>query len=190
MAYSRNDAAVADSGGGDNLSVMAQTSRRHGCSRARWTTSTRPATTTSACSASRSATAARRATEQMGPGDLIVYYVTVVKAFARDRPHHRRDVRTGQIWPASPATRTQYPWRFETEPVLVLPEEDFVPAERARRRARAHRQVAGRALDARLPGPAADDLGRRPRGHRGPHARRGRRRRDRVSKRVTIRPDA
>ena len=65
----------------------------------------------------------------MGPGDLIIFYVTVVKAFgaiARITGEMYED-RT-KIWPGKPGNPDDYPWRFETEPVLVLPEEEFVPA--------------------------------------------------------------
>jgi EVE domain-containing protein len=72
----------------------------------------------------------RRLAEQMHPGDLIVYYVTGVQAFgaiARITGELYED-RT-PIWPGKPGKADAYPWRFETEPVLVLAEEDFVPGE-------------------------------------------------------------
>jgi hypothetical protein len=72
----------------------------------------------------------RRATEEMGPGDLIVFYVTVVKAFgaiARITGEMFED--RAKVWPGKPEKPDPYPWRFETEPVLVLDEDDFVPAE-------------------------------------------------------------
>ena len=72
----------------------------------------------------------RRATEEMGPGDLIVYYVTVVKAFgaiARITGEMFED--RAKVWPGKPGKPDPYPWRFETEPVLVLDEDAFVPAE-------------------------------------------------------------
>jgi predicted RNA-binding protein len=68
--------------------------------------------------------------EQMEPGDLIVYYVTKVQAFgaiARIAGEMYED-RT-KVWPGKPGKADAYPWRFETEPVLVLDEEEFVPAE-------------------------------------------------------------
>ncbi len=79
------------------------------------------------------------------PGDEIVFYVTGVQAFggiARVTSDMFED-RT-RIWPgkkrgkpstaatktaAGSAEREPYPWRVEAEPVLVLPEERFVPAE-------------------------------------------------------------
>ena len=33
-----------------------------------------------------------------------------------------------KVWPGKPGKVDPYPWRFETEPVLVLDEEQFVPA--------------------------------------------------------------
>jgi hypothetical protein len=34
-----------------------------------------------------------------------------------------------KIWPGKPGKVDAYPWRFETEPELVLDEQDRVPAE-------------------------------------------------------------
>jgi predicted RNA-binding protein len=72
----------------------------------------------------------RRLAESMEPGDLIVFYVTGVKAFgaiARITGEMYED--RSVIWPGKPGNPDPYPWRFETEPVLVLDEQDFVPAE-------------------------------------------------------------
>ena len=33
-----------------------------------------------------------------------------------------------KIWPGKPGKVDPYPWRFETEPEIVLEEDDFVPA--------------------------------------------------------------
>ena len=33
-----------------------------------------------------------------------------------------------KIWPGKPGKVDAYPWRFETEPEVVLEEDDFVPA--------------------------------------------------------------
>jgi len=33
-----------------------------------------------------------------------------------------------RIWPGKPGNADQYPWRFETEPELVLPEDAWVRA--------------------------------------------------------------
>jgi hypothetical protein len=72
----------------------------------------------------------RNFAEQMEPGDRIVFYVTRVKAFAAivritgDMYEDR-----SKIWPGKPGKVDPYPWRFETEPELVLDEPDWVPAE-------------------------------------------------------------
>jgi predicted RNA-binding protein len=72
----------------------------------------------------------RRLAEQVAKGDLIVFYVTGVQAFGgmvrvtgdmyEDRSH---------IWPGKRGDPDAYPWRFETEPMIILEEEEFVPAE-------------------------------------------------------------
>jgi hypothetical protein len=33
-----------------------------------------------------------------------------------------------KIWPGKPGKVDAYPWRFDTEPEIVLDEDDFVPA--------------------------------------------------------------
>ena len=78
-----------------------------------------------------------RQAEEFEPGDEIVFYVTGVQAFggiARVKSEMFED-RT-PIWPgykgARPAKGKKpepYPWRVEAEPVLILPEKEFVPAE-------------------------------------------------------------
>jgi predicted RNA-binding protein len=68
--------------------------------------------------------------EQIEPGDEIVFYVTGVQAFGgivRVTGEMYED-RT-KVWPGKPGKPDAYPWRFETEPVLILDEDDFVPAE-------------------------------------------------------------
>ena len=82
----------------------------------------------------------RNQAEQFEPGDEIFFYVTGVQAFgaiARVTSEMFED-RT-PIWPqntkSKAATKTAakgpeaYPWRVSAEPVVVLAEEDFVPAE-------------------------------------------------------------
>jgi len=78
----------------------------------------------------------RRQAEEFEPGDEIFFYVTGVQAFggiARVKSEMFED--RSQIWPgkkkSDPPSRPRepYPWRVEAEPVIVLPEEDFVPAE-------------------------------------------------------------
>ena len=71
----------------------------------------------------------RRLAEQIEPGDRIVFYVTGVQAFGgvvRVTSEMFED-RT-KIWPGKPKNPDPYPWRFETEPELILDEEHFVPA--------------------------------------------------------------
>jgi predicted RNA-binding protein len=71
----------------------------------------------------------RKQAEEFEPGDKIVFYVTGVQAFGgivRVTSELFED-RT-KVWPGKPGNPDPYPWRFETEPVLVLDEEDFVPA--------------------------------------------------------------
>jgi predicted RNA-binding protein len=78
----------------------------------------------------------RRQAEEFEPGDEIFFYVTGVQAFggiARVKSEMFED-RT-RIWPGYKGSRPpkgkkeEYPWRVEAEPVLILPEEAFVPAE-------------------------------------------------------------
>jgi predicted RNA-binding protein len=71
----------------------------------------------------------RRQAEEFEPGDEIVFYITVVQAFAgvvRVTSELFED-RT-KVWPGKPGNPDPYPWRFETEPVVVLDEPQFVPA--------------------------------------------------------------
>ena len=67
--------------------------------------------------------------EQIAPGDQIVFYVTKLQAFGgivRVTSEMYED--RAKVWPGKPGKVDAYPWRFETEPVLVLEEEEFVPA--------------------------------------------------------------
>jgi predicted RNA-binding protein len=67
--------------------------------------------------------------EQIEPGDRIVFYVTGVQAFGgivRVTGEMYED-RT-KVWPGKPGNPDPYPWRFETEPVTILAEDEFVPA--------------------------------------------------------------
>ncbi len=67
---------------------------------------------------------------QMAPGDEIVFYVTGVQelgGIARVTSEVYED-RT-PIWPQGKKKKLEpYPWRVDAEPVLILDEEDFVPA--------------------------------------------------------------
>jgi predicted RNA-binding protein len=73
----------------------------------------------------------RRQAEEFEPGDEIFFYVTGVQAFggiARVKSEMFED-RT-EIWPPKKKKKPEiYPWRVEAEPVLILPEEEFVQAE-------------------------------------------------------------
>lgn len=72
----------------------------------------------------------RRRALDMEPGDTIVFYLTKVMAFAgavritgdlfEDR---------AKIWPGKPGNPDPYPWRFPTEKIVALPEDEWVPAE-------------------------------------------------------------
>jgi predicted RNA-binding protein len=71
----------------------------------------------------------RRMAEQIEPGDRIVFYVTGVQAFGgivRVTSELYED-RT-KIWPGKPGKVDAYPWRFDTEPEVVLDDDEFVPA--------------------------------------------------------------
>src|SRR5436190_4480062 len=72
----------------------------------------------------------RRMAEQIEPGDLIVFYVTGVQAFGGivRVKGEMYEART-KIWPGKPGKADPYPWRFETEPVVALEEDRFLPAE-------------------------------------------------------------
>ena len=73
----------------------------------------------------------RRQAGEFDPGDEIVFYVTGVQAFggiARVRSTMFED--RDPIWPqGKKAYHEPYPWRVEAEPVVILAEADFVPAE-------------------------------------------------------------
>jgi hypothetical protein len=71
----------------------------------------------------------RNQAEKFEPGDEVFFYVTGVQAFgaiARVTSEMFED--REPIWPAGKKNEP-YPWRVEAEAVLVLSEEDFVPAE-------------------------------------------------------------
>jgi predicted RNA-binding protein len=72
----------------------------------------------------------RRQAEQFELGDEVFFYVTGVKAFggiARVKSEMFED--RARIWPGKKGKAEAYPWRVEAEPVLILPEDRFVPAE-------------------------------------------------------------
>ena len=67
---------------------------------------------------------------EIEPGDRIVLYLTKVMRFAAaitvtGELYEDRE----RIWPGKPGNPDPYPWRFATEPELVLEEARFVPAE-------------------------------------------------------------
>ncbi len=71
----------------------------------------------------------RNMAEQIEPGDEIVFYVTGIQAFGgivRVTSEMFED--REKVWPGKPGKVDPYPWRFTTEPVQVLEEEQFVPA--------------------------------------------------------------
>jgi predicted RNA-binding protein len=73
----------------------------------------------------------RRQAEEFERGDEVVFYVTGVQAFgaiAGVRSQMFED-RT-PIWPQGAKREPEaYPWRVEAEPLVVLDEDRFVPAE-------------------------------------------------------------
>ena len=72
----------------------------------------------------------RRQAEEFEDGDEIFFYLTGVQAFggaARVKSEMFED-RT-RIWPEKTGKPEIYPWRVEAEPLVVLPEADFVPAD-------------------------------------------------------------
>lgn len=69
----------------------------------------------------------RAMAEQIEPGDRIVFYVTGVQAFGGSvRVTGGLYEDRTKVWPGK---ADAYPWRFETEPELILEEDEFVPAE-------------------------------------------------------------
>src|SRR3954452_19208198 len=73
----------------------------------------------------------RRQAEEFEPGDEIFFYVTGVQAFgglARAKSEMFED--RAPIWPQGKKKHPEaYPWRVEAERLIVLTEDQFVPAE-------------------------------------------------------------
>jgi len=68
--------------------------------------------------------------EQIVPGDRIVFFVTKVMAFgASIRVTGELFEDRTKLWPGKPGKADSYPWRFPTEPEVVLEEAEWVPAE-------------------------------------------------------------
>ena len=63
-------------------------------------------------------------------GDRIVFWLTQVQRFAGSvtvtgELYEDRE----KIWPGKPGKADAYPWRFETEPEIVLADDEHVPGE-------------------------------------------------------------
>jgi predicted RNA-binding protein len=70
----------------------------------------------------------RRQAERMRPGDEIVFYVTGVQEFgAIARVDSEMFEDREPIWPRGRKDEP-YPWRVQSSPIVVLEEEQFVPA--------------------------------------------------------------
>jgi EVE domain len=72
-----------------------------------------------------------RQAEEFEPGDEIFFYVTGLQAFGglASVTSEMFEDRT-PIWPQGKKKKPEpYPWRVHGEPALILPEEEFVPAE-------------------------------------------------------------
>jgi hypothetical protein len=64
------------------------------------------------------------------PGDRIVLYLTRIMSFAASiRVTGELYEDREKIWPGKPGKADPYPWRFETEPEIVLEEDAWIPAE-------------------------------------------------------------
>jgi hypothetical protein len=67
---------------------------------------------------------------EIEPGDRIVFYLTQVGRFAGSaRIAGALFEDRSPVWPGKPGTPDPYPWRFPTEPEVVLDEEEWVRAE-------------------------------------------------------------
>jgi hypothetical protein len=70
---------------------------------------------------------------EMEPGDRIVFYLTKVGCFAGSvRLTSEMFEDRKPVWPGKPGKPDPYPWRFHTEPEVVLDERDWVPAAELR----------------------------------------------------------
>lgn len=72
----------------------------------------------------------RKQAQSMEEGDRIIFYLTKVMAFGgsvlitSDLFEDREPV-----WPGKPGSPDPYPWRRETEPELIVAEDQWLPAE-------------------------------------------------------------
>lgn len=73
----------------------------------------------------------RRQAAELEPGDEVVFYVTGVQAFgAIARVSSEMFEDRDPIWPQGAKKHPEdYPWRVRSEPLVVLDESAFVPAE-------------------------------------------------------------
>ena len=72
----------------------------------------------------------RRQAEEIVAGDRIVLYLTKAMAFAASiRVTGELFEDRTPVWPGKPGKADPYPWRFPTEPELVLEEAAWLPAE-------------------------------------------------------------
>ncbi|MGH2559570.1 MAG: EVE domain-containing protein [Thermomicrobiales bacterium] len=79
----------------------------------------------------------RKKAERMSPGDMIVYYVTGVKAFGGIATITSQYFEShDRIWQSRDPKKEaeDYPFRVAIEPTVVLDEADFLPAEGVARR--------------------------------------------------------
>jgi hypothetical protein len=106
----------------------------------------------------------RRQALEMEPGDRIILYATRVMAFAASLKltGEMFEDRT-PVWPGKPGKADPYPWRFESEPELVLPEDAWLPAEDIKDELEHIRKWPAEHWKLAFQGPAADGVrGRRP----------------------------
>lgn len=69
----------------------------------------------------------------MEPGDRIVFYLTKVGRFAGSvRITSEMFEDREPVWPGKPGAPDPYPWRFATEPELILDEADQLDAEQVK----------------------------------------------------------
>ena len=72
----------------------------------------------------------RRLAELIEPGDRLVFYLTKVGRFAASvRVTGELFEDRTKVWPGKPGAADPYPWRFETEPEIVLDEAEWIDAE-------------------------------------------------------------
>jgi hypothetical protein len=67
---------------------------------------------------------------QIEPGDRIVLYLTKVMSFAASiRVSGEMYEDRTKLWPGKPGNPDAYPWRFATEPEVVLEQDQWLAAE-------------------------------------------------------------